>query len=152
MGLFEFYGGLMLCLLWDVDVMIVGVWYWLLLMVLFFVVYDDVFVVYFDLIDCGYCFENIVMGGDSVGGGLMFVLLVELCCCDLCFVGVFVLLLWMDLILLGLFVVVNVVNDFLLLVDWMYEVVMVYVGDMFVDDLCILLLFVDFDVLLLILF
>ena len=141
----ELYGGLMSRLSRDADAMIVGVRYRLSPTAPFPAAFDDALAAYLDLIDRGYRPENIVMGGDSAGGGLTLALLAELCRRDLRPAGVFALSPWTDLTLSGPSVAANAAKDPLLPADRMHEAVTAYVGDTPADDPRISPLFADFD-------
>nr|AGT96416.1 esterase [uncultured bacterium] len=62
---------------------------------------DDILAGYMALLERGYASENIIIGGDSAGGGAMLVLLSELCKRGLAPRGAFALSPWTDLTLSG---------------------------------------------------
>lgn len=129
---------------------VVFVDYCFVLEYLYFVVIDDVQFVYEGFLVCGFGGDDIILMGDSVGGGFVFILLnrieqqglLKFCVCV-------VILFWGDLIMFGVFFWDNVVSDIMLLIGWIVWGWDVYVGVYDVVIFEILLIFVMFIVFLL---
>ena len=97
------------------------------------------------LMDCGYAPGQIILGGDSAGGGLALALLAELCRRGQHPAGLFAFSPWTDLAMTGASLVENVGADPVLPVQRMQETVDQLKGNLSVTDPRISPLYARFD-------
>lgn len=107
--------------------------------------FDDVCAAWLYLLDLGYRPDQIVLGGDSAGGGLMFAVLAWVLARGECPAGAFAMSPWVDLTLSGASVESNRRADPLIPRERMEEVVGLYLGDAARDDPRASPLFARFD-------
>jgi epsilon-lactone hydrolase len=107
--------------------------------------FDDAVFAHAALIARGYAPGDIVLGGDSAGGGLALALLAHLCACDQRPAGLFAMSAWTDLSLTGASLHSNAAVDPILPVAQMPDVVAMVRGDLAPDDPRLSPLFAAFD-------
>lgn len=150
-GLLVIYWVIIMYLVWCCVVEVCVVDYWCVLEYLFFVVCDDVLVVYLVLLEVGYLLCWLLFVGDFVGGYLVLFLVLELKVCGmLLLVGLLLFLFWIDFGCQCLYMLV--VGDLLLLWVWLESVVcLLLLVDVELGLVVLLLLYVDLVGLLLLL-
>ncbi len=106
--------------------------------------FDDARAAHAHLLQLGYPPENIILGGDSAGGGLALALLADLCARDLRPAALYAISPWTDLTLSGDSLITNADREPLLPVSRVQEVVGYVLGDVAADDARVSPLFAEF--------
>lgn len=107
--------------------------------------FDDAMAAWRDLLDRGHAPEDIVLGGDSAGGGLMLALLARLCAEGMRPRAALAFSPWTDLTCSGASLAENAARDPLLPPERSAELVALYLGDAPPDDPRASPLFARFD-------